>query len=97
MVDWVGLVLILTGLAVFFLLLNEINEQQKRKPRQRRHRPRPGLDQAGAEQAIAKVQGYTHDRETAIRLIHQYCGQHPKRSLDWIVEKVIYDLVRDRQ
>lgn len=55
------------------------------------------LRQKGAEQAISQVQAYTHNRDTAIRLIHQYCKDHPGQSLDWIVDKVVYDLVRDRR
>ena len=93
MVDWLGLFLLIAGVLLVFLLMNEVNEQQKRKSK----RPRPRPKQVGAETAIAKVQAYTHNRETAIRLIHQCCGNNPGRSLSWVVDKVVYDLERDRR
>jgi hypothetical protein len=37
-----------------------------------------------------------NDRQAANRLIQQTQVRHPDRSLDWCVEKVIYDLQRDR-
>ena len=36
------------------------------------------------------------DRKTANRLIEGAKISHPERSIDWLVEKVIYDLERDR-
>lgn len=36
------------------------------------------------------------DRETANRLLSQAKLKHPNRSVDWYVDKVIYDLERDR-
>jgi hypothetical protein len=36
------------------------------------------------------------DRQAAERLINQVQQNHPDRSIDWCVEKAIYDLQRDR-
>ncbi|MGF1486904.1 MAG: hypothetical protein ACFBSE_07305 [Prochloraceae cyanobacterium] len=36
------------------------------------------------------------DRKTANRLVEGAKNSHPDRSIDWLVEKVIYDLERDR-
>lgn len=36
------------------------------------------------------------DRDTASRLLSQIKIKNPNRSVDWYVEKVIYDLERDR-
>lgn len=36
------------------------------------------------------------DRDTANRLLAQVKAKNPYRSVDWCVEKVIYDLERDR-
>ncbi|MCJ8279015.1 MAG: hypothetical protein MJK14_03475 [Rivularia sp. ALOHA_DT_140] len=36
------------------------------------------------------------DRRTANRLIAGIKQSHPGKSIDWVVEKVIYDLERDR-
>lgn len=37
-----------------------------------------------------------NDRSTANRLIAGANISHPDRSVDWLAEKVIYDLERDR-
>lgn len=37
-----------------------------------------------------------HDRNTANRLLSGTSTSHPSRSPDWLAEKVIYDLKRDR-
>lgn len=37
-----------------------------------------------------------HDRATASRLLSGTLVSHPHRSANWIAEKVIYDLKRDR-
>ena len=53
------------------------------------------------EQANRKLQKkllrLLHDeRDTANRLLYQVKLKNPNRSVDWYVEKVIYDLERDR-
>ena len=50
-----------------------------------------------AEQAVKRVTTYTHDRETAIRLLMATADTHRTRPLDWVADKVIHDLVRDRR
>ena len=37
-----------------------------------------------------------HDRQTANRLLSGTLNSHPGRSANWLAEKVIYDLKRDR-
>lgn len=37
-----------------------------------------------------------HDRQTANRLLSGTLTSHPGRSANWLAEKVIYDLKRDR-
>jgi hypothetical protein len=37
-----------------------------------------------------------NDRDTANRLLAQIQQTHPDRSANWVIEKVIYDLERDR-
>lgn len=37
-----------------------------------------------------------NDRRTASRLLAQIQRTHPDRSANWVIEKVIYDLERDR-
>jgi hypothetical protein len=54
-----------------------------------------------AERANPRLQGKLlrllhDDQETANRLLARVKMHHPDRSADWIVEKVIYDLERDR-
>ncbi|MDJ0724378.1 MAG: hypothetical protein QNJ38_04630 [Prochloraceae cyanobacterium] len=44
-------------------------------------------------QKLVKLIG---DRQTASRLVEGAKKRHPGRSNDWLVEKVIYDLERDR-
>jgi tetratricopeptide (TPR) repeat protein len=54
------------------------------------------LDQASRKlqnKLLNLVQG---DRELAIRLVSQVKNNNPGRSVDWCIEKVIYDLERDR-
>ena len=53
------------------------------------------------EQASGKLQKKLlrllhDDRDTANRLLAQVKGKNPYKSVDWCVEKVIYDLERDR-
>lgn len=54
-----------------------------------------------AEQANSQLQRKLlrllhNDRNTANRLLAQVKLNHPGRSANWVVEKVIYDLERDR-
>ena len=37
-----------------------------------------------------------HDRQTAVRLMNGTANSNPGRSANWVAEKVIYDLKRDR-
>ncbi|MBE9140949.1 hypothetical protein IQ254_27750 [Nodosilinea sp. LEGE 07088] len=47
--------------------------------------------------AVSKITTYTHNREVSARLLQATHLAHQGRSLDWCVEKIIHDLVRDRR
>lgn len=51
---------------------------------------------AMAKVNIGPITQLTHDRETSIRLFRNYQKRYPGKEPQWIVEKVIDDLVRDR-
>lgn len=54
------------------------------------------IEQA-SRQLQKKLLRLLHDeRDTANRLLYQVKLKNPNRSVDWYVEKVIYDLERDR-
>lgn len=46
---------------------------------------------------IVRVQGLTHNRQTAERLLWQCRQQNRQKGWDWIIDKVLYDLERDRR
>lgn len=54
------------------------------------------LDQASRELQKKLLRLLHSDRDTANRLLSQVKMRNPNRSIDWYVEKVIYDLERDR-
>ena len=45
---------------------------------------------------ISGITALTQDRKTSIRLYRKYRSQHPNQTPQWVVQKVIYDLERDR-
>lgn len=49
------------------------------------------------EQSIKKVTSYTHDRKVAERLMMQCSKANPDKSIHWVVEKVVQDIIRDRR
>lgn len=54
------------------------------------------LDQASRKLQKRLLLLLHEDRQAATRLLAQVKFNHPNRSTDWCVEKVIYDLERDR-
>lgn len=54
------------------------------------------LDQASRELQNQLLRSLHGDRELAIRLLSQVKTKNPGKPVDWYVEKVIYDLERDR-
>lgn len=54
------------------------------------------LDQASRELENKLLRLLHGDRSLAIRLLSEIKTQNPGKSVDWYVEKVIYDLERDR-
>lgn len=54
------------------------------------------LDQASRELRKNLLSLLHDDRNTANRLVSQVKSNNPTRSINWCVEKVIYDLERDR-
>ncbi|MBD2019412.1 hypothetical protein H6F43_04335, partial [Leptolyngbya sp. FACHB-36] len=55
------------------------------------------LDQASRKLQRRLLTLLHDDRQAADRLLAQVKLRHPDRSTDWCVEKVIYDLERDRR
>ncbi|HEY9846976.1 MAG TPA: hypothetical protein V6D03_12370, partial [Candidatus Caenarcaniphilales bacterium] len=54
------------------------------------------IDQANSKLQKKLLRLLHNDRATASRLLSQVKLNHPERSINWAVEKVIYDLERDR-
>ena len=54
------------------------------------------LSQASRELQNQLLRSLHGDRELAIRLLSQVKTKNPGKPVDWYVEKVIYDLERDR-
>lgn len=55
-----------------------------------------GINQASRKLQKQILRLLHDDRETANRLLSQVKMKNPNKSIDWCVEKVIYDLDRDR-
>ena len=53
-----------------------------------------GTGQSRSQRELVRL--LHNDHQAAQRLVQQVQAKHPERSLDWCVEKVIYDLQRDR-
>jgi hypothetical protein len=53
--------------------------------------------EAEVERALDRVTTYTHNRETSLRLLSQCARENDGRDLNWVVDKVIYDITRDRR
>lgn len=70
------------------------------KPRNRSNStpqvPRPTAREEAPIRLILKLDQLTRDRETSERLIDRAALRYPERSKQWCVEKVIFDLERDR-
>ncbi|MCA1991884.1 MAG: hypothetical protein LDL41_07540 [Coleofasciculus sp. S288] len=69
--------------------------QRYRRPRSRR---RERIKRQPGNSALRKRLSIllNGDTRTAQRLVNQACANNPGRSVDWCVEKVIWDLERDR-
>lgn len=46
---------------------------------------------------LARVQALTHNRQTAERLLWQCWQQNSQKGWDWVIDKVVFDLERDRR
>ena len=55
-----------------------------------------GIDQASRKLQQKLMRLLHDDRDTASRLLSQIKNKNPNKSINWYVEKVIYDLDRDR-
>ena len=55
-----------------------------------------GIDQASRKLQQKLMRLLHDDRDTASRLLSQIKIKNPNKSINWYVEKVIYDLERDR-
>jgi len=56
----------------------------------------PRIDQASPKLQRQLLKLLHNDRATASRLLAQIQLNHPHKSVNWAVEKAIYDLERDR-
>lgn len=54
------------------------------------------LEQASRKNQKQLLRLLHDERDTALRLVSQVKMKNPDKSIDWCVEKVIYDLERDR-
>ncbi len=63
---------------------------------QRHHRPLVATPHQ-MRAAVKEISIYTHDEETAARLLHHTRIENRGKPLSWCVEKTIHDLVRDRR
>lgn len=54
------------------------------------------IDQANRHQRQKLLRILHNDRDAANRLLAHVKRKNPNRSIDWCVEKVIFDLKRDR-
>ncbi len=93
----VSLVLAAAFLSIhLFVLVRSQKRQRKLVHLGYRGRSAP-LRQAGSpllkNELVTLLNG---DKRTAERLINQLCAEYPRQSVDWCIEKAIYDLERDR-
>lgn len=97
--------MILVILVLFILLLREFTQQETREPKQqpssRRYliskRTQPikvPVNRATQDQLLLLLHG---DRGAALRLVERERGRNPQRHEQWLWEKVIGDLERDRR
>jgi hypothetical protein len=93
----VGLLLIVTGLLIVLLVI-EVSSQQKRRPKRTYYRMSPKDTGAPSPYLKARLinQLLNGDSRAATRLVRHARLKNPGRSEIWYLEKVIFDLERDR-
>ena len=84
------------GGAVVFLNAKKAKSFQSTATLGYKTRDSISLDQASRELRKNLLSLLHDDRNTANRLVSQVKSNNPTRSINWCVEKVIYDLERDR-
>lgn len=85
-----GLLASALGYGIWWLVCAIRQRQKRGQPLQLRAKASPML----AKKLLTLVNG---DTETARRLLRNVKRSHPGRSVDWCLEKAIYDLDRDRR
>ncbi|MEA5597515.1 hypothetical protein [Rivularia sp. UHCC 0363] len=88
-----GLAAIGAGTAGVILSLNR---QNKPLSSQSGHQQRNSIDQANPRLRKELLRLVGGDSRTANRLVAGVKKNHPEKSINWTLEKVIYDLERDR-
>lgn len=85
-------------MAVPVLLIWAIRRQSApRRPYSRRRERLPMATPAQMRAAVREISTYTHNEDTAARLLHHTRLENRDKPLSWCVEKTIHDLVRDRR
>ena len=59
-------------------------------------RTQPAVGNRALSRSLRKLNELTRDRRTSERLVRHVSQMHPDRSVDWCIEKAVYDIERDR-
>ncbi|MGD1911622.1 MAG: hypothetical protein ACFB2X_12395 [Rivularia sp. (in: cyanobacteria)] len=90
------LVLVLAGVGTAGIILSLNRQNKPLSTRQANLQENISIEQANPrlrQQLLRLVGG---SRQTANRLVAGVKQSHPEKSINWVLEKVIYDLERDR-
>lgn len=83
--DFIVIILLIGAIALICLLFQQLQKQQKKKPK---------LNRSLDKELLRLLGG---NKNTALRLLRNARKNHPGRSYLWYHEKVIRDLERDRR
>jgi hypothetical protein len=84
-----------TSVLVLVLVLTLL-EQNSKRPKRPRPKPKLNYNDPPPEWALKQVVSYTHDRDTAERLLLTCRAQNPVKDWGWVADRVVGDLMRDR-
>jgi len=76
------------------LLIREVIKQKSQAPKGRKRAPTHGQSSKIPSELLMLLHG---DRNAAQRLIHSTQQSNPGRSYQWVCDKVLHDIERDRQ
>lgn len=90
------LALVLVGVVATGVILSLNRQNQTITPQSAHQQKNSSIEQANPRlrQELLRLVG--GDRQTANRLVNGIKQTHPEKSINWAVEKAIYDLERDR-